>query len=484
MIVFQIVDALLLTALSTECFRILQSCSYKPQRGYLKIYLSSYALFLLIVQIVALLCYFLLPKWIVTVIFAVAVLFVLSKKYKCPIKYTKRILRMLIAQLVVMFCLCHFDCGVFLVIVLPFVTLVSWLICLPIDCIIANYYLKLATKKLSQSDIEVIAITGSYGKTCTKDMLFALLDGVVAPSGSCNTPLGIASFINKTDFSGYKYLILEFGARNVGDIDSLCKLFLPKYGIVTGICPQHLSTFKTLNNIIKTKGELVQNLPKAGFCVLNGADQNLRSLIDFGTCTKVITDKKFIYNFQTTLNGATFDVAYNDVIHSIHLPQVARYVVDTFLICFYTCILLGQSSDVTIANCRKIVQTPHRMQTSFNGSFWIVDDAYNANIKGVENCCNTLSQFDNFKIVLTQGIVEGGRQKKQLNEQCGKLLGKTFDVIIAIGKYAKEISSGASGDCKVICAKTLAQGVAMLQNYVRSNCIVLFQNDLPDVAIL
>lgn len=479
-----ILNALLLTALSTECFRILQSCSYKPQRGYLKIYLSSYALLLLIVQIVTLLCHFLLPKWIVTVMFAVATTLVLVKKRKCPLRYTKRVVRMLIVQLAALVCLCRIVGGVFVVIMLPIITLISWLIFLPIDCFIANYYLKKAAKKLWQSNITVIAITGSYGKTCTKDMLSALLQNAITPSGSCNTPLGIASFINKTDFVGYKYLILEFGARNVGDINRLCKLFPPKYGIITGICPQHLSTFKTLGNVVKTKGELVENLPKDGSCVLNGSDQNVYSLIDLGTCAKVLTDKTIVSNFQTTLKGTTFHVTYNGKTYHVTLPQISQYVVDTFLACFNVCTLLGQSVDVTVVNCKKIVQTPHRMQTTFNGSFWIVDDAYNANIKGIESCCNTLSQFDNFKIALTQGIVEGGRQQRQLNKQCGKMLSQTFNVVIAIGKYARQITRGIVGDCNVICVKTLAQGVEQLQKYVRQNYIVLFQNDLPDVVSL
>ena len=125
MLIFQIIDALLLTALSTECFRILQSCSYKPQRGYLKIYLTPFALLLLIVQILAVLCYFLLSKLIVTAIFVVATTLVFVKKRKCPLKYTKRIIRMLIIQLTLTFCLCYFVGSVFLVIVLPFITLVS-----------------------------------------------------------------------------------------------------------------------------------------------------------------------------------------------------------------------------------------------------------------------------------------------------------------------------------------------------------------------
>jgi UDP-N-acetylmuramyl pentapeptide synthase len=125
------------------------------------------------------------------------------------------------------------------------------------------------------------------------------------------------------------------------------------------------------------------------------------------------------------------------------------------------------------------------MQIVHNGSFYIVDDAYNANIKGVESCCDTLSKFDNYKIVLTQGIVEGGRKQKQFNEQCGKMLGATFDVVIAIGKYAKHISTVAKqGKSQVVVAKNLFEATKLLRNYTKPNCIVVFQNDLPDVVSL
>ena len=131
------------------------------------------------------------------------------------------------------------------------------------------------------------------------------------------------------------------------------------------------------------------------------------------------------------------------------------------------------------------MQTPHRMKILHNGNFYVVDDAYNANIKGISSCCKTLSQFDNYKIVLTHGIVEGGKLQRTLNERCGQMLGIHFDVVIAIGKYAKHISSGASNcKCKVVHAKNLAEGTKLLQRYTKPNCIVLFQNDLPDVVSL
>lgn len=485
MLIYNILDSLLLTVLALECFRILQSCSYKPQRGYFKIFASGYFILLVIAQILAVLCHLLCEQWCVTIALVMVVFFAIVPKKKCPLKFTKRIVRMIVVQLALLFVLCHFVVSCYFVVALPIIVLVPWLICLPIDAIIANHYLKKAVKKLSQSDVTVVAITGSYGKTCTKDMLATLLSESIAPNGSCNTPLGIAKFVNQTDFAPYKYLILEFGARNIGDIQELCKLFQPKYGIVTGICEQHLSTFKTLGNIVKTKGELVENLPQNGFCVLNCGDNIAQGLAQVGVCRKRITDKGAIQNQQTTLQGTQFDIKHNGELYNICLPQISNYIVDTFLMCFDMCNLLGQEVNLTLQNCKKVTQTPHRMQILHNGNFYIVDDAYNANIKGVSNCCQTLSCFDNYKIVLTQGIVEGGKLQRTLNERCGQMLGAHFDVVIAIGKYAKFILKGTSNcNCKVVYAKNLAEGTKLLQRYTKPNCIVLFQNDLPDVVSL
>ncbi len=485
MLIWNIIDALLFCALSLECFRILQSCSYKPQRGYFKIFASGYFLMLIFTQILAILCHLLWEQWCVTVVLSIATATSFLKKRKCPLKFTKRIVRIIVVQFGLIFVLCNFAGSCYFVVLLPIIAVMSWLICLPIDAVIANYYLKRAVKKLSQSDVTVVAITGSYGKTCTKDMLATLLDCSIAPKGSCNTPLGIASFINKTDLNAYKYLILEFGARNVGDVKQLCKLFQPQYGIVTGICEQHLSTFKTLGNIVKTKGELVQSLPVNGFCVLNGADNIVQTLAQVGVCSKKLTDKSIVSNQQTTLQGTRFDIKHNGKLYNICLPQISDYIVDTFLMCFDMCNLLGQDTNLTVQNCKKVTQTPHRMQILHNGNFFIVDDAYNANIKGISNCCQTLSRFENYKIVLTQGIVEGGKLQRTLNERCGQMLGTHFDVVIAIGKYAKQILRGTRDcNCKVVYAKNLAEGARLLQRYVKPDCIVLFQNDLPDVVSL
>ena len=479
-----ILDALVLCALTLECFRILQACSYKPQRGYFKIFASSYFLMLVATEFVGVVCHFLLAKWSHSIVFAVAVCLSLFKKRKTPLKFTKRIARMLIVNTLVLFCLCYFAKSIYLVIFLPIVALISWCVCLPIDNVIANIYLKRAVNKLRKSNLTIVAITGSYGKTCTKDMLAALLQDSIAPTGSCNTPLGIASFVNKTDFTPYKYLILEFGARNVGDIAQLCKLFPPQCGIVTGICEQHLATFKNLDGILRAKGELVEHIPTDGFCILNASDCNLKKLASTGSCYKFFTSKNFVCHVNHSLEGTSFDVVHNGKTYPVQLPQISNYIVDTFLMCFEMCIALGQSSKITTENCKKVSQTPHRMQVTYNGRFYVVDDAYNANITGVYNCCKTLSQFNNYKIVLTQGIVEGGAKQQQLNEQCGKLLGENFDVVIVIGKYSKQIANGAKDLTNIVVVKNLNQAMHLLQQYVRPNCIVLFQNDLPDVVSL
>ena len=162
MLILDVLDALLLTVLSFECFRILQSCSYKPQRGYFKIFASVYFLVLIFTQVLTVLCHLLWQRWCVTVILAVATATAFLKKRKCPLKFTKRIVRMLVVQLVLTFVLCHYVGSCYFAMALPIIAVVSWLICLPVDGIIANYYIKKAVKKLSQSGVTVVAITGSY----------------------------------------------------------------------------------------------------------------------------------------------------------------------------------------------------------------------------------------------------------------------------------------------------------------------------------
>lgn len=476
------VCALLLCALSTECFRTLQMTGYRPQRGYFRLYASRHFVLLTAVQIVVVLVRFFVPfgAYVNLGVLALCAVVVNATKRKSPLRFTKRIARMMTAELVLLCPLCVFVGYYLWVWMLPIITLCAYALCLPIDLAIARHYVRRAQKKLADSAVTVVAITGSYGKTSAKDMLCALLNDSIAPLGSCNTPLGIASFVNKTDLGSAKYLVLEFGARKQGDIRQLCTLYKPHCGVVTGVCAQHLATFKTLFGVISAKRELVECLPADGFCVLN-SDDVYASAFDVGTCAKYFSrDGLAVVNKEVTLDGTRFSLEREGKTYPVVLPQISDYIDSTFVLAMKTALCLGQSVEQTLANVCRVSPTPHRLQLVRCQDFCILDDSYNAGTAGVKGLVRTLEHFHCTKVVITQGIVECGRLAREMNEQCGKLVGSACDVAVVLGRNAKYLAEGLqTTSCKVLYAHDLNEAVALAKPYVTGG-ILVFQNDLPD----
>ena len=458
---------------------VLQSTGYKPWRGY---YWVVKTVWFWLHLCGGVLLYIFDIAWYFSVTFVtVTAVIQWTKKRKVRLAITKRIIRTMVLLFVANFAVCWLvDIGIAIAF-LSLLVIVSWLILLPIESLIASYYISKARKKLSQVNLTIIAVTGSYGKTSVKDMVASLLSNSLAPAGSCNTPLGIAKFVNSTDLSTAKYLVLEFGARGKWDVKKLCKLYPPQVGVLTGICPQHLSTFGNLDNVIFAKQQLVLGINMHGFCVLNSAS-NAVEYGNIGSCKKIVSNS----NLQIQLSnidfcGSTFVVNHQGKTATVTLPQIALHTADTLAMAMQVCLQLGQSFEQTIDNLSKVKQTPHRMEISRCNDFYIVDDSYNASLVGVESCAKTLSFFRCPKVVITQGIVECGKDRKQQNLQCGKLLGGVVDVAVTLGKNSSYLQQGLLlGGCnKVLSAANLTDAVTIARKYAVGGLLV-FQNDLPD----
>ncbi len=480
--VYAVWCAVALCGCSTECFRVLQNVGYLPQRGYWRIVGTWYFASLFACAVFSFLWHKFFPlEAILCVVYTIAALPQIFVKRKVSLRLTKRMIRIATLDFLLLLTICCFSLP-FLILLLPAIVLVAWGICLPLDTAIARHYIQKAKRKLLAIDIKVIAITGSYGKTSTKDMLSVLLQDSVAPEDSCNTPLGIAKFINTNSLEGKKYLILEFGARKKGDISHLCRQFPPFCGIVTGVCAQHLSTFGSITGVIAEKGKLVECLSQNSFCVL--ANEAVELYGNVGVCKKLCVDGREVSNMEVSLAGLRFDYCNGKSKFKISLPQVTKHSAKTFCVCAKLCYNLGQSVSQTVANTIFISQCPHRMEIAHNGLFYVVDDAYNANEVGVQACCRFLATQTLKKIVVSQGIVECGRYAAKINCEVGKQLGDVCDVLIVLGKNTKSLLCGAEkSQCgSVFCAKNLAQAVKIAKGFVEPNCILLFQNDLPDVV--
>ncbi|NLZ45250.1 MAG: UDP-N-acetylmuramoyl-tripeptide--D-alanyl-D-alanine ligase, partial [Clostridiales bacterium] len=212
-------------------------------------------------------------------------LFLKPQKAKKPLVYTARVKRLL-ATYVVVYGLIILSVFLFggmwtkLLITaiasggIPLILLFCNLINKPIELSINRHYINDAKRILkSNKNLNIIGVTGSFGKTSVKFYLNTLLRAkynVLATPESYNTPLGIVRTVREKLKATHQIFICEMGARNVGDIKEICDIVHPNHGVITSIGEQHLETFKTLDNITNTKFELADSLSDNGMLFVNG----------------------------------------------------------------------------------------------------------------------------------------------------------------------------------------------------------------------
>ena len=199
------------------------------------------------------------------------------RKKKTPLALTARVKRAGITLFLLLYfsSILTFDYAVILPSLVSFFTFCSINILKPLENSISKGYLRKCKKTLKKyPDLIKIGVTGSSGKTSVKNILHAMLSkkyNTVSTPKSYNTPLGVTKCVLSEVNSKTEIFIAEMGARKKGDIWELCKLVEPDIGIITAIVPQHMETFKTLDNLIKTKFEMHKYLTESGGkCVLNG----------------------------------------------------------------------------------------------------------------------------------------------------------------------------------------------------------------------
>jgi len=200
---------------------------------------------------------------------------------------------------------------------MPLVIVFVHYLILPLEILIRKYFISKAARKLKRKMIIKIGITGSYGKTSTKNILKAILEKkfkVCATPKNYNTEMGLSRTILE-NLERQDVFIAEMGARHKGDIKVLAKMVEPDYAIITTIGEQHLETFKNLKTIEDTKYELVEGLKSDGVAVFNGDSLSSRKLFERFEGKKEITNlpNSFAYaeNISTTSEGSKFELVLN-----------------------------------------------------------------------------------------------------------------------------------------------------------------------------
>ncbi len=441
---------------------------------------------------------------------AVLVLFLLinlPKKAKKKLVYTPRVIRMCVTSVIVYAALVvgAFICGhyfpIVYIIAYPVIQLLSAFMAIianvinkPVEMLINKHYINDAKRIINElPNLTVIGITGSYGKTSTKFYLNKLLSAkynVLMTPESYNTTMGVVKTVRGSLSAVHEIFICEMGAKNVGEIKEICDIVHPKHSMITSIGEQHLESFKTVDNIIKTKFEIADCITD-GMVFLNYDNEHIRNhKIDKNVISYGFSDKFEYYadNIAVTSKGTSFTVHHKDEESAeFSTKLIGEHNVQNIVGAIAVANKLGITLNELKTPVRRLEAVPHRMQIIDRGNSVIIDDAFNSNPAGAKAALDTLGLMEGFKILITPGMIELGEKEYELNKELGTRAAAVCDYVMAVGeKQAVPIVDGlkAAGypEEKTYVAQNLNDALAKAASVKTGGAkkIILLENDLPD----
>ncbi len=378
-----------------------------------------------------------------------------------------------------------------------FMVLISNYINKPVEKCVYLHYKRMAMKKMKTMNIPVIGITGSYGKTSSKNIINDILNvkyNCFATPQNFNTPYGLIRSINNYLDKFNDLFIAEMGAFKVGEIATTCRLMKPTHGVLTTIGEAHLESFGSRKNIQKGKFELIESLPSGGIAILNKDDKwQVNYELKNKKCRVLwigIDNEADInaLNIKLSHTGTEFDVKFrnDDNLYHFHTRLLGKHNVYNIL----AGILLGHEMGMNISELVRgvgsIKPIEHRLELKKSGTLNIIDDAYNSNPVGSKMALDVLKLMPGTKIVVTPGMIELGNKQYELNKKLGKFIADSTDYVILVGKeqtkpiYDGLIEKDFDKD-KIFVLNNVVDAFPIMRRIDDGNTYALLENDLPDM---
>ncbi len=453
---------------------------------------------------------------LIVIIYHILISLILLKNYKNeqvkkPLAFTARIKRMCVTIFILYFIPIFFMFRYYDIELLPIYYLIlgtltyfnyhivylANIINKPVEKCVYLYYKTKASRKLKTlKNMSVVAVTGSYGKTSTKNIISDILNvrymAFPTPQ-NFNTNYGLIRTINEYIDKYNDYFIAELGAFRKGDIKSRCGIVKPKYGVLTKIGTAHLDTFGCIENTAKAKFELIEYLPKDGVGFLN-IDDELQTSYKLKNKIKIVwyglSDKADVYatDIKYSHTGMSFKVHFkgDDNAYDFETVLLGEANVYNILAGIAVARELGLNNSQLIQGVLKIKPIEHRLQIKNYGNITYIDDAYNSNPIGSKMALDVLKLMPGKKIVITPGMIEMGDKQYEVNYNFGKYIADSVDLAILVGKeQTKPIQNGIKDakfdKDKLVVVNDVKEAISIAQNYTKEKVYILLENDLPDL---
>ncbi len=364
-------------------------------------------------------------------------------------------------------------------ILFPFIVSGIVLLFQPITILLRNQIIKKAAKKRERfKDLIVIGITGSFGKTSTKEFLATILSEkfkVLKTKEHQNSEMGISQCILNDLKPEHEVFVVEMAAYNKGGIRLLCDIAKPKIGIVTGVNEQHLATFGSMENLLSAEGgkELIESLSRSQpKIVLRGLP--IDSMVFFNARNKYCVDlyekteeiKKFLYGENVQLQG-------------LENIEGAKMIAKE----------LGMQEKEIFRACQKIENKfpGIEIKKGING-LNIIDATYSANPDGVIAHLEYLKTFSGKKIIVMSCLIELGKASKEIHQKIGWKIAEACDLAIITTKDRfKEIKKGAlekgMNEKNILFSENGKEIFEKIESFLEENNVILLEGRLPSEVI-
>ena len=380
-----------------------------------------------------------------------------------------------------------------------------------------NQIIKKAKKKRDDfKNLLVIGITGSYGKTSTKEFLATILSEkfkVLKTAEHQNSEVGVSLCILNDLKPEHEIFIVEMGAYNRGGIKLLCDIIKPKIGVITGINEQHMATFGSLENIIKAKYELIESLPRSesessllrglpenGLAIFNGDNDYCYELY------KKTKKPKKVYSLQSTISNLPVDLYTSSI--AVNREFLSFKVIDkngesaifkanllgeqniSNILASAVCAKeLGMTLEEITKACQKIEswQGGVELKKGING-LNIIDATYSANPDGVISHIDYLKIWPGKKVIIMPCLIELGKVSKRIHKEIGKKIGEVCDLsIITTREHFQEIGEGATekglkGE-NILFIENPKEIFEKIKNFCSHGDVVLLESRMPSQLI-
>lgn len=284
--------------------------------------------------------------------------------------------------------------------------------------------LKLARYHRDKQPVKLCGVTGSVGKTSTKDMIYAVLAAgftTLKTEGNFNNDIGLPRTLFRLN-ADYGAAVIEMGMSDLGEISVLSKAAHPQCAVITNIGWCHIENLKTRENILRAKLEILDGMESGSPLIVCGDDEYLgrltaeqtgsHKLVKYGLNAE---NDVFASNIRHVEGGEEFTLHYNNAKYEAKIPAVGEHHILNALAAFAVGIEFGMSADVIVPAFMSYESSGMRQRIEKRGDMTVILDCYNASPTSMKSALSVLSTMSGRKLAVLGDMLELGEQSKQLH---------------------------------------------------------------------